>query len=201
MLKVEDLSHFYGREKILDNINFELKDKSFTILTGESGSGKTTLLSIISTLLKPTKGRVIFTDISKNNSLDTIRNRYIGFIFQFHYLISHLTVLENIKIVTTRSKSDILNILDYLGIKSLAYKYPSNISGGQRQRVAIARAIINRPKYIFADEPTGNLDSKNSRLIFDILREIDATTLVVTHDKSFIQDSDNILIMRDGILC
>ncbi len=101
MLKVEDLSHFYGREKILDNINFELKDKSFTILTGESGSGKTTLLSIISTLLKPTKGRVIFTDISKNNSLDTIRNRYIGFIFQFHYLISHLTVLENIKIVTT----------------------------------------------------------------------------------------------------
>lgn len=201
MLRVEDLSHFYGRDMILDNINFELEDKSFTILTGESGSGKTTLLSIISTLLKPTKGRVIFTDIYQKNSLDTIRNRYIGFIFQFHYLISHLTVLENIKIVTKKSKSDILNILDYLGIKSLADKYPSNISGGQRQRVAVARAIINRPKYIFADEPTGNLDSKNSKLIFDILREIDATTLVVTHDKSLIRDSDNILIMRDGILC
>ena len=103
--------------------------------------------------------------------------------------------------VTKKSKKEILEVLKRLGIDTLANKYPSNISGGQRQRAAVARAIINEPKYIFADEPTGNLDSKNSKMIFDILREIDATILVVTHDKSHIKEGDNLLVMKDGRLC
>ena len=109
--------------------------------------------------------------------------------------------MENIKMVTKKSKTDILTLLNYLGIDELANKYPSKLSGGQRQRVAVARALINEPKYIFADEPTGNLDSKNSKMIFDILREVDATVLVVTHDKSLIEEGDNVLTMKDGRLC
>ena len=200
MIEVNNLSHYYGKEKILDNINLKLEEGSFTILTGESGSGKTTLLSIMSTLLQQSEGEVIFHNIPKC-SIDTMRNQYIGFIFQFHYLIAHLTVMQNIRMVTKKSKKDILLILKRLGIDELANKYPSNLSGGQRQRAAVARAIINDPKYIFADEPTGNLDSKNSKMIFDILREIDATILVVTHDKSHIQKTDNLLTMKDGVLC
>jgi len=200
MIEVHNVSHYYGKDKILHNINLVLKEGSFTILTGESGSGKTTLLSIISTLLQQSEGEVIFHNIPKC-SIDTMRNQHIGFIFQFHYLIAHLTVMENIKMVTKKSKKEILEVLKRLGIDTLANKYPSNISGGQRQRAAVARAIINEPKYIFADEPTGNLDSKNSKMIFDILREIDATILVVTHDKSHIKEGDNLLVMKDGRLC
>jgi len=202
MIKVQNINHFYGKEKILTDINLTLEDGSFTILTGESGSGKTTLLSIISTLLTPTQGEVFFTTDIRNTSIDAFRNQRIGFIFQFHYLIAHLTVIENIKIVTKKSKKEILILLKQLGIDALANKYPSQISGGQRQRVAIARAMINAPQYIFADEPTGNLDSKNSEIIFKILREIDATVLVVTHDKSLIEPTDHIITMKDGkILC
>jgi putative ABC transport system ATP-binding protein len=199
MIEVNNLSHYYGKEKILDNINLELMEGSFTILTGESGSGKTTLLSIMSTLLQQSHGEVVFHNIPKC-SIDTMRNKHIGFIFQFHYLIAHLTVIQNIKMVTKKSKKDILVILKRLGIDELANKYPSNLSGGQRQRAAVARAIINDPKYIFADEPTGNLDSENSKMIFDILREIEATILVVTHDQTHIQEKDNLLIMKDGVL-
>jgi len=199
MLEVRDISHFYGKEKILDNISFKLPRGSFTILTGESGSGKTTLLSIVSTLLLQSEGTIIFHNTPKC-SIDTMRNRHIGFIFQFHYLIEHLTVMENIKMVTKKSKREILKLLATLNIDTLAHRYPSQISGGQRQRVAIARAIVNEPKYLFADEPTGNLDSKNSKIIFDILRSIKATTLVVTHDSSLILEDDRILTMRDGQL-
>lgn len=202
MIKVQNINHFYGKEKILSDINLTLEDGSFTILTGESGSGKTTLLSIISTLLTPTQGEVFFTTDIRNTSIDTFRNQRIGFIFQFHYLIAHLTVVENIKMVSKKSKKEILMLLKQLGIDALSNKYPSQISGGQRQRVAIARAMINEPQYIFADEPTGNLDSKNSAMIFKILREIDATVLVVTHDTSLIEPTDHLITMKDGkILC
>jgi len=154
MVEVRNLTHYYGEEKVLDNINLRLEEGSFTILTGESGSGKTTLLSIMSSLLQQGQGEILFDSVPYC-SLNTFRNRYIGFIFQFHYLIAHLTVMENIKMVTKKSKSEILGVLDYLGIEELANKYPSKLSGGQRQRVAVARALINEPKYIFADEPTG----------------------------------------------
>jgi len=200
MIKVDKVSHFYGKEQILKDINLTIEDNTFNIITGASGSGKTTLLSIISTLLTPTKGNIYFTTDIRNNSIDKFRNQHIGFIFQFHYLIAHLTVLENIKMVTKKSKKSIIELLKSLNISELANKYPSEISGGQRQRVAIARAIINDPQYIFADEPTGNLDSKNSQIIFDILRSIDATVLVVTHDSSLIESTDRVINIRDGVL-
>ena len=200
MIEVHNLSHYYGEEQVLDNINLTLEDGSFTILTGESGSGKTTLLSIMSSLLQQDEGEIYYSDVA-TSSVDQFRNQYIGFIFQFHYLIAHLTIMENIKMVTKKSKEEILMVLEYLGIAELANKYPSMLSGGQRQRASIARAIINEPKYLFADEPTGNLDSKNSKIIFELLRNIDATVLVVTHDKSLIQEGDRVLEMRDGRLC
>ncbi len=200
MIEVRNLSHYYGEEKVLENINLTLEDGSFTILTGESGSGKTTLLSIMSSLLQQDKGEIYYSDVA-TSSVDQFRNQYIGFIFQFHYLIAHLTIMENIKMVTKKSKEEILVVLEYLGIDNLANRYPSMLSGGQRQRASIARAIINEPKYLFADEPTGNLDSKNSKIIFDILRNIDATVLVVTHDKSLIEKEDRVLEMKDGKLC
>ena len=200
MIEVRNLSHYYGEDRVLDNINLTLENGSFTILTGESGSGKTTLLSIMSSLLQQGEGEIYYSDVS-NSSLDQFRNQYIGFIFQFHYLIAHLTIMENIKMVTKKSKEEILMVLEYLGIDDLAHKYPSMLSGGQRQRASVARAIINEPKYLFADEPTGNLDSKNSQMIFELLRNIDATVLVVTHDKSLIQEGDRVLEMKDGRLC
>ena len=200
MIEVRNLSHYYGEEKVLENINLTLEDGSFTILTGESGSGKTTLLSIMSSLLQQDEGEIYYSDVA-TSSVDQFRNQYIGFIFQFHYLIAHLTIMENIKMVTKKSKEEILVVLEYLGIDNLANRYPSMLSGGQRQRASIARAIINEPKYLFADEPTGNLDSKNSKIIFDILRNIDATVLVVTHDKSLIEKEDRVLEMKDGKLC
>jgi len=203
MIRAKNITHYYGAEKILSDISLEVEDGSFTILTGESGSGKTTLLSILSSLLKPSSGELSFDDVSiaKVANIDTFRNQEIGFVFQFHYLISHLSVFENIKMVTKKSKDDILNILEKVGIKELAFKSPNELSGGQKQRVAIARALINEPKYIFADEPTGNLDSINSKNIFEILRALDATVLVVTHDKSLIESTDNVLIMKDGEIC
>lgn len=203
MIKAKNITHYYSAEKILSDVSLEIEEGSFTILTGESGSGKTTLLSILSTLLKPSSGEVFFdeTPISKISNIDKFRNQEIGFVFQFHYLISHLSVFENIKMVTKKSKDDILNILDRVGIKELAYKNPNELSGGQKQRVAIARALINEPKYIFADEPTGNLDSMNSTNIFELLRDLDSTVLVVTHDKSLIESTDKVLIMKDGQLC
>jgi len=200
MIKVDRVSHFYGKEEILKDINLTIEDNSFNIIIGESGSGKTTLLSIMSTLLTPTKGDVYFTTNIHHNSIDNFRNQHIGFIFQFHYLIAHLTILENIQMVTKKSKKEIIDLLNRLKISKLAKKYPSDISGGERQRVAIARAIINDPQYIFADEPTGNLDSKNSKIIFDILRNIDATVLVVTHNSSFIKSNDRVIEIKDGVI-
>jgi putative ABC transport system ATP-binding protein len=201
MLLVKNITHFYGKEKILSEIDLTVKQNSFTVITGESGSGKTTLLSIMSTLLTPTQGSIIYKDIDSSISQNKFRNEYIGFVFQFHYLIAHLNIYENIKLVTKKSKKEIMQTLNSLHIQELAYKYPSQVSGGQRQRAAIARAIINNPKYIFADEPTGNLDSKNSKVIFDILRSLHATLIVVTHDKSLIHNTDNIIQLKDGTIC
>ncbi len=166
MLRISHVSHEYDNETILHDISLTIEGKTFTVITGESGSGKSTLLSIISTLLKPTKGEIFFDGQSSKelSNINQFRNQKVGFIFQFHYLISHLTVYENIAMVTKRSRDEIEELLSKLDIVELSAKYPDQISGGQRQRAAIARAMINRPDYIFADEPTGNLDSKNSKI-------------------------------------
>ncbi len=203
MIEMINISHEYDGEQILHDISLIIPDKKFIVITGESGSGKSTLLSIISTLLKPTKGELLFdgTLIKKIPNINHFRNQKIGFVFQFHYLISHLTIYENIEMVTKRPRAEIEELLSKLDIAQLANKYPDQVSGGQRQRGAVARAMINRPAYIFADEPTGNLDSKNSQMVFDLLRKLDATVILATHDLSRIESTDRVLSLKDGKLC
>ena len=190
MIKVTNLTHYYNKDLALENINLEIKSGEFIAIIGESGSGKSTLLSILSTLLKPTSGDIVYENINYKDikNIDDFRKNNIGFIFQFHYLINYLSVKENINLANEKaSKEEIFDLLKLLGIENLIDKYPNEISGGQRQRVAIARALINNPKIIFADEPTGNLDSKNSLNVFELfktLANIGTTIIVETHDKS-----------------
>lgn len=204
MIKVKNLTHYYNNDKALENINLEINKGEFICLVGESGSGKSTLLSIISTLLKPTKGELIFENLNYKNikDIDDFRKTNIGFIFQFHYLINYLTVKENIKLANEKAtENEIHNLLKILRIENLSNKYPNEISGGQRQRVAIARALINKPKVIIADEPTGNLDSKNSLNVFEIFKKLSqeqVTIIVATHDKNLAQIANKIYEVKDG---
>lgn len=204
MINIKNVSHLYGKDSALKDISLSIKKGEFIALNGESGSGKSTLLSILSTLLKPTSGELFFDGMNYNDikDIDLFRQKNIGFIFQFHYLINYLTVKENIKIANEKAKdSEIYEILSLLNIYDIVNKFPNEISGGQRQRVAIARALINKPKVIFADEPTGNLDSKNSQNVFDIFRglALGGTTIVVaTHDKYLALQSDKIYEVKDG---
>jgi lipoprotein-releasing system ATP-binding protein len=206
MINVKNLTHYYGKDKALDNINLQIQKGEFISLIGESGSGKSTLLSVLSTLLKPTNGEIIYENINYKDikNIDRFRRENIGFIFQFHYLINYLTVKENISLANEKaSKKQIEELLDLLKIKELINKYPNEISGGQRQRVAIARALINNPKIIFADEPTGNLDSVNSLNVFELLKTFSnkGTTIVVaTHDKNLAAIADIIYEVKDGKL-
>ena len=204
MIKVKNLTHYYNNDKALENINLEINKGEFICLVGESGSGKSTLLSIISTLLKPTKGELFFENLNYKNikDIDDFRKTNIGFIFQFHYLINYLSVKENINLANEKaSKEEIFDLLKLLGIQNLIDKYPNEISGGQRQRVAIARALINNPKIIFADEPTGNLDSKNSLNVFELFKTFankGTTIIVATHDKSLAALANKIYEVKDG---
>ena len=203
MLELKHISHTYEQENVLHDIDLAIESDTFNIITGESGSGKSTLLSIVSTLLRPTHGEILFDGTSSIDisDINRFRNQQIGFIFQFHYLIAHLTVYENIALVTKRPKKEIMDLLDTLEIGHLHSKYPDQVSGGQRQRAAIARAMINQPRFIFADEPTGNLDSKNSQIVFELLRNLSATVIVATHDHTRIQPDDRIISLKDGRLC
>lgn len=204
MIKVKNLTHYYNNDKALENINLEINKGEFVCLVGESGSGKSTLLSIISTLLKPTKGELFFENLNYKNikDIDDFRKTNIGFIFQFHYLINYLTVKENIKLANEKAtENEIHKLLKILRIENLSNKYPNEISGGQRQRVAIARALINKPKVIIADEPTGNLDSKNSLNVFEIFKKLSqeqVTIIVATHDKNLAQIANKIYEVKDG---
>ncbi|MGJ0342688.1 ABC transporter ATP-binding protein [Aliarcobacter cryaerophilus] len=204
MIKVKNLTHYYNNDKALENINLEINKGEFICLVGESGSGKSTLLSIISTLLKPTKGELFFENLNYKNikDIDDFRKTNIGFIFQFHYLINYLTIKENIKLANEKAtENEIHNLLKILRIENLSNKYPNEISGGQRQRVSIARALINKPKVIIADEPTGNLDSKNSLNVFEIFKKLSKeqiTIIVATHDKNLAQIANKIYEVKDG---
>ena len=204
MIKVKNLTHYYNNDKALENINLEINKGEFVCLVGDSGSGKSTLLSIISTLLKPTKGELFFENLNYKNikDIDDFRKTNIGFIFQFHYLINYLTVKENIKLANEKAtENEIHNLLKILRIENLSNKYPNEISGGQRQRVSIARALINKPKVIIADEPTGNLDSKNSLNVFEIFKKLSqeqVTIIVATHDKNLAQIANKIYEVKDG---
>jgi putative ABC transport system ATP-binding protein len=206
MITLNNVSHFYNNDLALDCINLEIKKGEFVAITGESGSGKSTLLSIVSTLLKPTTGELFFEGINYKEipNIDAFRQKNIGFIFQFHYLINYLTLKENIQIANEKaSDEEILLLLEQLGIKELAHRFPNEISGGQKQRAAIARALINRPKVIFADEPTGNLDSTNSQNVFNLFQQLSqngTTIMVATHDKTLAQQAHKIIEVHDGKL-
>lgn len=198
------LEHYYGQEYILRGIDIEIKAGSFTAIIGESGSGKTTLLSILSTLLNPTLGSVQFDGktISELGNIDTFRRHNIGFVFQFHYLISYLTLRENVALAAL-DETLIDPLMESLGIERLGGRYSDEVSGGERQRAAIARALINRPKIVFADEPTGNLDSKNALGVYELFKRFSAEGtgfVVASHDKKLAEYADTIIEMEDGIV-
>ena len=204
MIKAVHLTHYYNKDLALENINLQINKVEFICLVGESGSGKSTLLSLLSTLLKQTSGRLFFEGKNYKDieDIDSFRRTNIGFIFQFHYLINYLTVKENIKLAKEKAThEEIYNLLKILKIENLIDKYPNEISGGQKQRVAIARALINRPKVIIADEPTGNLDSKNSLNVFEIFKKLSesgTTIIVATHDKDLAKFANKIYEVKDG---
>ena len=204
MIKVSNVSHFYGAEQVLYDVSLEIKDGEFIFLSGDSGSGKSTLLSILSTLLKPSSGELLLDNshVEDIKNIDSFRQENIGFVFQFHYLINYLSVYENIALAALDDKkANIAKLLQDLGISSLAERYPNEISGGQRQRVALARALINEPKIIFADEPTGSLDSANSKIVYELLAKAvkNGTTVVVASHDMHVQDyATKTLRMVDG---
>jgi lipoprotein-releasing system ATP-binding protein len=200
--------------KVLDNIAFDVERGEFLTLVGKSGSGKSTLLYILSTMDTDYTGQLMIDgdDVSgyDQNRLAAIRNEKIGFVFQFHYLLTDFTCLKNIMIPALRlgklSEEEIefraMEKLRMLGMEDQALKPASKLSGGQQQRVAIARALINDPLIIMGDEPTGNLDSKNTQIVFDILQELahvnKQTIIAVTHDNDFARASDRTIEMVDG---
>jgi lipoprotein-releasing system ATP-binding protein len=199
---------------VLKGINFEIKAGEFVSVIGKSGCGKSTLLYILSTMDTDYEGDLLIDGESMKNKkepfLARIRNEKIGFVFQFHYLLNEFTVLENVMLPGLKLgklKRDEVEFKAYeklktLGIENEALKKPNQLSGGQKQRVAIARALINDPLIIMGDEPTGNLDKKNTEIVFDIFKELThdrkQTLLVVTHDNEFAEKSDRIIEMEDG---
>lgn len=200
--------------KALKNINLTLQSKEFTTIMGPSGSGKSTLLSVLGTLDKPTDGNIYYgqTDIAKlkGNKLADFRFNYIGFIFQQFHLIPTLTALENVMApLFSRkvpfNKSERANeLLNKVCLKDKMSSLPSQLSGGEQQRVAIARALVNEPDWLLADEPTGNLDTKNGEVIFDIIRNLNIEkqcgVLFVTHDFNLANKADKLIEMKDGFI-
>jgi lipoprotein-releasing system ATP-binding protein len=219
VLKAENISKsFYEPEpfEVLKGISFEVKKGEFLAMMGKSGSGKSTLLYVLSTMDTDYKGNLTIanTPLAKKtqNELAAFRNQHIGFVFQFHYLLPEFSVLQNVMLpalkLNKKSKEEIeadaYNNLDLLGLRDQALKKSNKLSGGQQQRVAIARAMINNPTIIMGDEPTGNLDSKNAQIVFDIFRALSAergqTIIAVTHDDDFAKHCDNIIELSDGII-
>lgn len=214
MIKISNLTKIYGKGDqktiALDNISLELPDNKFITIVGKSGSGKTTLLNMLGLLDEPNDGElfVFDKDISRLNAkekLDYRRNK-IGIVFQFFKLIPVLTVKENIILANKNSRKYDRNyfdeIVDTLDIRDILDKYPEQVSGGQKQRVAIARAVINKPKLLLADEPTGNLDSLNSEIVIELLKKLSIeygmTLIVVTHDDDIRRKSDFTVLLEDG---
>ncbi|GAB5552265.1 MAG: ABC transporter ATP-binding protein [Saprospiraceae bacterium] len=201
---------------VLKDISIQIQRKEFVSIMGKSGCGKSTLLYVLSTMDTDYEGDLVIDGEQLSHQskdfLARIRNEKIGFIFQFHYLLPEFSVLKNVMLPALKLgkenksiiKEKALEILSTLDIVEQANKKASMISGGQKQRVAIARALINNPQIIMGDEPTGNLDSKNSEIVFDVLRklsdEFDMSMLIVTHDRDFAQKTDRIIEMEDGYI-
>lgn len=217
MIKLENVSRIYemGDEKVaaLSDINIQVKDGEFVAVIGPSGSGKTTLLNIIGGLDTPTKGRVIIGDWDINELKDKqksyFRNQTIGFVFQSFNLMPFYTALENATMPLLWSHKGLKGgedrakeILKLVGLGDRIKFYPTQLSSGQRQRVSIARAIVNKPKLILADEPTGNLDSKTGQEIINLLKQINkeagSTLIIITHDASISKEAGRVIKLMDG---
>lgn len=215
MLKVTGLHKNYGLLKVLKGIDLEVKKGEVVAIVGASGAGKSTLLHIIGTLDSPDSGSVLINDVrvfsQSARSLAAFRNTYLGFVFQFHNLLPEFTALENVMIPGLIKGEDdrqvrkrAQDLLRMLGIEGRMDHKPSEMSGGEQQRAAVARALINSPALILADEPSGNLDSKNAielhKLFFQLRNDIGQTFIIVTHNEELAQMADRRLEIKDGMI-
>ena len=215
MIKALNISKKYGELKVLNALNLDVKKGEVVSIVGASGAGKTTLLQILGTLDKPNEGNLFIneTDITllSNKKLAAFRNKEIGFIFQFHQLLPEFTALENVCIpayIAGKSKSEAeKEALEYLKFLKLEHRIdhkPAELSGGEQQRVAVARALINQPSVVLADEPSGNLDSKNAKelhdLFFELREKFDQTFIIVTHNEELANMADRKLTIKDGAI-
>lgn len=215
MLKATGIEKKYGDLHVLKGVDTEVQKGEVVSIVGSSGAGKSTLLHILGTLDKPDKGKLEFegTDVFSLNQkkLAKFRNEKIGFVFQFHNLLPEFTALENVCIpgfLGGRKESEVKSrakeLLDLLGLSHRLDHKPTEMSGGEQQRAAVARALINSPSIVFADEPSGNLDSKNAddlhNLFFQLQKDLNQTFIIVTHNNSFADMADRKLIMKDGLI-
>ena len=213
MIIAENIAKSYGNLKVLKGIDIRIPEGKVVSIVGPSGAGKTTLLQIIGTLSKPDTGKVFIGNMNvhalRERELAKFRNKYIGFVFQFHHLLPEFTALENVCIPafiakTSRKKAEqkASEILSFLGMEHRLSHKPNELSGGEQQRVAVARALINDPLVIFADEPSGNLDTQNKeelhKLFFSLRDKFNKTFVIVTHDPHLAEMSDILLKMHDG---
>jgi lipoprotein-releasing system ATP-binding protein len=213
MLTATNIHKRYGSVEVLKGVDVTITKGEVVSIVGPSGSGKSTFLHILGTLDKPDQGEVYLHDqhISRlqGTQLSSFRNKHIGFVFQFHHLLPEFSALENICIpgwIASTNKTTVRNraleLLNILGLSHRIENKPSQLSGGEQQRVAVARALINSPEIVFADEPTGNLDTANAKelhhLFFDLRKQFQQTFLIVTHNEELAQLSDRVLHMKDG---
>ena len=216
MIQATGITKSFGPVQVLRGIDFSAADREVISIVGASGAGKSTLLQILGSLSRPDTGTVLIdgTDIFSlsADALADFRNRKIGFVFQFHHLLPEFTALENVMIPALIARTPVYEarkkaeeLLGTLGLGHRISHKPSELSGGEQQRVAIARAVINNPSVIFADEPSGNLDSHTKKdihqLFFDLRDKFGQTVIIVTHDRSLAAMSDRMLEMKDGIFC
>lgn len=213
MIEVKDIVKTYDTLRVLDGVSLEIGRAEIVAVTGPSGAGKTTLLQIIGSLERPDSGIVSYDghELGRmgNRELARFRNGNIGFIFQFHQLLPEFTLLENVEMpaliggaIRADARRRAMELIEYLGLKERITHRPAQLSGGERQRAAVARALVNNPRVVLADEPSGSLDSHNRRelhrLFFDLRRDMGHTFVIVTHDETLAADADRIIHLYDG---
>ena len=215
MIHCTNITKSFGDLQVLKGIDLTISQGEIVAIVGPSGAGKTTLLQILGTLDKPDSGEIFYGNVNinqiKGKELAAFRNKNIGFVFQFHQLLPEFTALENVMIPAlignvrqSEAARKAQEIVDFLGLSERTEHKPAALSGGEKQRVAVARALINHPAVIFADEPSGSLDTQNKaelhQLFFDLRNRFNQTFVIVTHDKDLAKLTDRIIPMRDGII-
>jgi len=215
IIEAKNIHKRYGQLEVLKGINLEIQEKEIVSIVGASGAGKTTLLQILGTLDRPDSGTMRIADQDvfslSDKRLSNFRNKNIGFIFQFHQLLPEFSALENVCLpayIAGKSKSvaekSAMEMLDFLHVSERAHHKPAELSGGEQQRIAVARSLINSPSVVFADEPSGNLDSKNAdelhKLFFDLRDQFGQTFVIVTHNPTLADMADRKLTIADGVI-